>query len=122
MPKSEWGFRHRAALPSITVSGQGARVNLGSIDQSVQHFHNQQADHAAVLHALDEILEAIQQTIRSPTDSNDAAVDVEQIKMELQRSKPEKGRIWTLVDRLSSLAGLAEKVAKLTPLLQQLGF
>ena len=38
----------------------------------------------------------------------------------MQRSKPDKNRIWTLVERLSSVAALAEKVAKLLPLLEHL--
>jgi hypothetical protein len=121
MPQSEWQRYHREALPSITVSGQGARVNIGSADHSVQHFHNVEADNTAVLRVLDEIKAAIQRTVSSPDKSKDAALDVEQLKTELQRSKPDKSLISTLVQRINALTGLAEAVAKLTPLLQHLG-
>ena len=57
----------------------------------------------------------------SAADKNDAAIDVEQLKTELQRSKPEKSRVWALVERLNGIAGLLEKVTKLAPLLHQLG-
>ena len=120
MPQSEWSRRHAAALPNIMMTGQGARVNIGSSDQSIQHFHNAQADNAAVLQALEEIKAAIQ-ALGSSVESKDASLDVEQLKTELQRSKPDKSLVWTLVERLNGLAGLAEKIAKLTPLLQHLG-
>ena len=121
MPESEWHRRHRETLPNITMTGQGARVNIGSSDHSIQHFHNVMADNAAVLRVLEEIKVAIQQNVGSPAESKDASLDVEQLKMELQRSKPDKSLIWALVERLNSLVGLAEKIAKLTPLLQHLG-
>jgi hypothetical protein len=120
MPQSEWRRHHGAALPNITLTGQGARVNIGSSDHSIQHFHNAQADNAAVLQALEEIRAAIK-GLGSSVESKDASLDVDQLKTELQRSKPDKSLIWTLVERLNGLAGLAEKVAKLTPLLQHLG-
>lgn len=121
LPQSEWQLRHRAALPPITVTGMGARVNVHSVDQSTQNFHNQYNDNAALIQALDDVKAMIQQQAISADERNDAIVDVEQIKMEMQRSKPDKGRIWTLMDRLNGVAGLAEKLAKLVPLLQQLG-
>jgi hypothetical protein len=40
VPVSEWRRRNRAMLPNINVTGQGARVNLHSLDQSVQNFQN----------------------------------------------------------------------------------
>ena len=121
MPQSEWNRRHGPALPAVTISGQGARVNIGSADHSSQHFHNVQSDSAAVLQALEEIKTAIAQHVISPAESKDAALDVEQLKMELQRSKPDQNSIGKFVDRLSGLAGLADKVTKLTVLLQSLG-
>jgi hypothetical protein len=120
MPQSEWQRRYRPPSPNITVTGQGARVNVGSLDQSVQHFHGAAADNAAILHLLEEIRTAIQQNLGSSPESKDAALDVEQLKAEVQRSKPDKSLVWSLVERLNGLAGLAEKVAKLMPLLQHL--
>jgi hypothetical protein len=38
VPQSDWRARQRSMQPSIVVSGQGARVNLGSVDRSVQQF------------------------------------------------------------------------------------
>jgi hypothetical protein len=121
MPQSEWNRRHGAVLPNITMTGQGARVNIGSSDHSSQHFHNAQADNAAVLQALEEIKAAIAHNVASPSESKDASLDVEQLKMELQRSKPDQNSIGKFVDRLNGLAGLADKVTKLTVLLQSLG-
>jgi hypothetical protein len=120
MPQSEWDRRHGVALPQITVTGQGARINIGSADHSSQHFHNAQSD-AAVLQALEEIKAAIAQHVASPAESKDASLDVEQLKMELQRSKPDQNSIGKFIDRLNGLAGLADKVTKLTVLLRSLG-
>jgi hypothetical protein len=122
VPKSQWQKLQREALSNITVTGQGARVNIGSHDHSIQHFNNVQADNAAVLSVLEEIKVAIQHTVTSPAENKDASLDVEQLKTELQRSKPDKNLIWALVQRLNSLGSLVETVAKLTPLLQHLGF
>lgn len=121
IPQSERNRRHRPALPLITFTGPGARVNIGSVDHSSQHFHNSQSD-AAVLQVLEEIKTAVAQLAVSPIESKDAALDVEQLKTELQRSKPDKRLIWKLVEPLNGLAGLAEKVSKLVPFLQHLGF
>jgi hypothetical protein len=121
MPRSEWNRLQRNVQPTILVSGQGARVNLGSLDQSVQYFGGATGI-GAVLKALDEIREAIKSDATLPeADKNDAGIDVEQVKSELQRSKPDSGRIWTLVERLSSVAGLAIKVGQLSSLLEHLG-
>jgi hypothetical protein len=121
MPQSEWNRLHRNVQPTILVSGQGARVNLGSLDQSVQYFGGATGI-STVLKALDEIREAIKSDATLPeADKNDAGIDVEQVKSEIQRSKPDSGRIWTLVERLSSVAGLAIKVGQLASLLEHLG-
>ena len=40
--------------------------------------------------------------------------------MELRRPKPEPSRVWTLVDRLTAVGGLAERAASLGPLLRRL--
>jgi hypothetical protein len=120
MPQSEWNRRHAPSSPHITMTGQGARINIASADHSSQHFHNAQSD-AAVLQALEEIKAAIAQHVASPAESKDASLDVEQLKMELQRSKPDQNSIGKFIDRLNSLAGLADKVTKLTVLLQSLG-
>jgi hypothetical protein len=121
MPQSEWNRRHAPSLHHITMTGQGARVNIGSADHSSQHFHNAQSDNAAVLRLLEEIKTVIAQHVVSRAESQEAALDVQQITTELQRSKPNGSLIWTLVERLNGMAVLAEHVAKLTPLLQHLG-
>jgi hypothetical protein len=121
VPRSEWNRLHRNVQPTIFVSGQGARVNFGSLDQSVQYFGSA-TEISTVLRALDEIREAIKSDTTLPeTDKNDASIDVEQVRSEIQRSKPDSGRIWTLVEHLGSVAGLAIKVGQLVPLLQHLG-
>jgi len=122
MPRSEWNRQHGNLRPTIFVSGQGARVNLGSVDQSVQNF-GAATGVSAVLKALDEIRDAIKSDATlSEADKNDAGTDAEQVKSELQRSKPDGGRVWALVDRLGNLAGLALKVGQLASLLEHLGF
>lgn len=45
-------------------------------------------------------------------------MDVEQqIRIELQRSRPEKSRMWDALGRLSTISSLAEKTAKFMPAL-----
>ncbi len=68
---------------------------------------------------LDAITAAIEQ-LASAVDRTDASIDVEQIKSELRRSRPEKGRIWQSLERLNTFGGVAEKTVKLAPLLDQL--
>ena len=121
VPRSEWNRLHRSAQPTIMVTGQGARVNLGSLDESVQHFDGA-TEIGAALKLLNEICEAINSdTTLAEPDKNDARIDAEQVESELRRSKPDSGRIWTLVERLSSVAGLATKIAQLGSVLGHLG-
>jgi hypothetical protein len=108
-PQSEWQRRYRQPLPNITVTGQGARVNVGSLVQSVQHFHGAAADKAAMLNLLEEIRTAIHQNLRSSAESTDAALDVDQLKADVQRSKPDKGLVWSLVERSQWLGGTGRK-------------
>ena len=122
VPRSEWNRQHKsAAQPTIVVTGQGARVNLGSLDQSVQHFGGA-TENSAAFQLLNEIREAINSdaTLAEPA-KNEARIDAEQVESELRRSKPDSGRIWTLVERLGSVAGLATKVAQLVSALGHLG-
>jgi hypothetical protein len=120
VPLSEWKRLRQPAQPHVVVTGQGARVNLGSVDQSVQHFHNAADQAAAVAQVLGEIKALIEKLDIPAADKNDAVIDVDQLKTELQRSKPDKARLWTLVEHLNGIAGLASAVSKLTPLLQTL--
>ena len=119
MPQSRWERENRAGAPSFTATGQGARINVGSTDQSVQQFQNHSPELGAVFRELDAIQAAIEQ-LASADDRKDAAIDVEQIRTELQRSRPQKGRIWQSIERLNTVGGLVEKTAKLAPLVNQL--
>jgi hypothetical protein len=83
----------------------------------VQQFHNHSPELAAVLKELDAIRDAVDH-VTSSDDRKDAVIDVEQIRLELQRSKPEKSRIWDALGRLNTISGLAEKTAKLLPALE----
>jgi hypothetical protein len=116
IPKSQWERANRAGQPTYSVTGQGGRINIGSVDQSVQQFHNHSPELAAVLKELDAIRDAVEH-LTSSNDRRDAVIDVEQIRLELQRSKPEKSRIWDALGRLNTISGLAEKTAKLMPAL-----
>lgn len=119
MPESQWERENRPAAPSFVAAGQGARINYGSVDQSVQQFQNHSPELGAVMRELDAITAAIEQ-LASAVDRTDASIDVEQIKSELRRSRPEKGRIWQSLERLNTFGGVAEKTVKLAPLLDQL--
>jgi hypothetical protein len=92
MARSEWQRRRGTPSRNITITGQGARVNIGSSDQSVQQFHDVQDD-AAVVHLLEEIKTAVQQNLDRSAESKEAALDVDQLKIELQRSRPDKSLV-----------------------------
>jgi len=121
VPQSEWNRRRGATLPNIMVTGQGARVNIGSLDHSHQDFRHADDDNAAVLRVLEEIQATIHHQNLSPAASKDASLDVDQLKIELQRSKPDKSKIGALIEGLNCLVGVADKIAKLTALLQSIG-
>jgi len=68
--------------------------------------------------ALDDLQATVEQLL-SNVSRHDAAIDIAQIRMELQRSRPEKSRVIGLVSRLSTVAGLEEKSASLLPLVER---
>ena len=68
--------------------------------------------------ALDDLQATVEQLL-SNVSRHDAAIDIAQIRMELQRSRPEKSRVIGLVSRLSTVAGLEEKSANLLPLVER---
>ncbi len=119
VPLSQWKRASRPPSPQYIASGQGARINVGSTDHSVQQFQNQTAEFRAVERELDALRAAIEQ-LHCSNDRQNALIDVEQISMELRRPKPEPSRVWTLVDRLTAVGGLAERAASLGPLLRRL--
>lgn len=119
VPQSRWNRQNQPAAPTFNATGQGARINVGSIDRSVQQFHNARPEFEAVLRELDSIKSAIAQ-LASGEDRDEAAIDVEQITQELQRSRPHKGRVWQALERLHTITGLGEKTAKLGLLLNEL--
>lgn len=120
MPLSEWR-RHTALRRNVHVSGQGARVNINSVDQSVQNFHSESKPNQAVFEALDEVKAAIEQLAVPAAAKADAKVTTEQIGMELKRSKPEKAIVWRLIERLNTIGGLVEKAAKLADIADRSG-
>jgi hypothetical protein len=61
---------------------------------------------------LEEIKRAVSQLAVSPTEGKDAVLDVEQLRTELQRWKPDKKLIWTLVEHLNGLSGSSRKGIK----------
>ena len=73
----------------------------------------------ALEQALDDLQTAVEQLL-SNVSRHDAAIDIAQIRMELQRSRPDKSRVIWLVSRLSGVAGLEEKSASLLPLVARL--
>jgi hypothetical protein len=69
--------------------------------------------------ALDDLQTTVERLV-SNVSRYDAAIDIEQIRMELKRSRPDKSRVIWLVNRLSTVAGLEEKAADLLPLVERL--
>ncbi len=116
--QSEWKRCHAQSQPYVVVSGEGARVNVNSIDQSVQHFHG--LDYEAISRVLDDMKSTIVQAVLSEDEKNDAAIDIEQLRGELRRSRPDGSRLRALLDRLQTLAGLAEITSRLISLLRPL--
>jgi hypothetical protein len=69
--------------------------------------------------ALDD-LQATVERLDSNVSRHDAAIDIEQIRLELKRSRPDKPRVIASISRLSAVAGLEEKSANLLPLVERL--
>ena len=61
VPLSQWKRASRPPSPQYIASGQGARINVGSTDHSVQQFQNQTAEFRAVERELDALRAAIEQ-------------------------------------------------------------
>jgi hypothetical protein len=74
-----------------------------------------------VFEALDEMKAAIEQLAVAAATKADAKLTAEQIDLELKRSKPEKGIVWRLIERLNTVGGLVEKAAKLADILDRSG-
>jgi hypothetical protein len=96
-------------------------VNIGSVDHSFQQFHTQGPQSEELRRSLDDLRSAIEQLTIPSAEKADARVDTEQIGLELQRSKPEKASIWKRLERLDTLVGLTEKVAKVYDALDKSG-
>jgi hypothetical protein len=69
--------------------------------------------------ALDDLQATVEQ-LDSNVSRHDAAIDIEQIRMELKRSRPDRSRVIGSVSRLSTVAGLEEKSANLLPLIERI--
>ncbi len=69
--------------------------------------------------ALDDLRAAVEQ-LDSNVSRHDAAIDIEQIRMELKRSRPDKSRVIGLINRLGVVAGLEGKSANVLPLVERL--
>jgi hypothetical protein len=133
MPLSVWHER-QAALnrQPIQQTVYGTVGNLAAITGGA-HVSITQKQIGAELGKVAEILNEMQTFVqRSPEFDDDVkadyAVDVDQLKGELQRPKKDSSRIWTLVDRLSKVGGAGKLVEllwqhrqALDPLLRSLG-
>jgi len=120
VPKSELEPPSAGIPLGINISGTGNRINIGSVDQSLQNFNTASLDTSAILSVLDEIAKELKTASCSEGELKDALLDLEQARIELRRSKPEPSRIWTAVEGLGVIAGIGEKLAKLAPLLAQI--
>jgi hypothetical protein len=69
--------------------------------------------------ALDDLQTTVEQ-LDFNVSRYEAALDIEQIRMELKRSRPDKSRVIGSVRRLSAVAGLEQKSANLLPLVERL--
>ena len=117
LPESQWERQNRPQ-PLLTPLPDRARINVGSVDRSVQQFQNQSGNLDGVMRELDAIREAIERLAIGT--NNRRGGQRQQIRLELQRSKPEKGRVWELLGRLNTVSGLGEKIAKVSPLVERL--
>ena len=65
-------------------------------------------------------LQATAERVDSNVSRHDAAIDIEQIRMKLKRSRPDTSRVIRSVSGLSAVAGLEGKSANLLPLVERL--
>ena len=111
MPRSAWLRQSEEGIRQIAVTGLGARVNIGSTDQSSQYFQQHSAEMSGVHEQLQDIRSAIQQ-LEAEDARRDSTIDVGQLQLELQRTRPDKARVWSVLERLNTVSGLGEKVAR----------
>jgi hypothetical protein len=120
VPLSQWQREHRPAASTVVhVTGQGARANISSVDNSVQTFISGPPEHAAVERELEELRAAVR-ALSDPGQRQDNEADIEMIRLELQRRQPDRGRIWGFIERLNVVSALTERTAKLAPAIDRL--
>ncbi len=113
VPLSQWQRENRPPTShTINVTGQGNRVNIDSVDQSVQVSVSGPPERVAVERALEEIRAAVR-AIADAGQRQDAEADVEMIRLELQRRQPDRNRIWGFLGNLNVVSAIAERATKL---------
>jgi hypothetical protein len=113
IPLSQWQRENRRQTShTINVTGQGNKVNVDSVDQSVQVSISGPPERVAVERALEEIRSAVR-SIADAGQRQDAEADVEMIRLELQRRQPDRSRIWGFLGNLNVVSAIAERATKL---------
>jgi len=114
---SQFEPKERYAGINVNAVGQNV-ITLG--DGNIVH-----ADYSELRSYLDDLKEAITTNPSlSEAEKLDYAVDVESIKDQLAKPKPNKGvvqQLWNGFERnLSRVAGIAESIAKIAPFIQRI--
>jgi hypothetical protein len=119
---SSWETRSTASCSTTHTSLRAS----GPLPDPCRHAVLESGDHSAIevgrptLNQLFDDLQATVEQLDSNVSRHDAAIDIEQIGMELKRSRPDQSRVIGSVSRLSAVAGLEDKSANLLPLVERL--
>lgn len=111
--ESEFKTNHRYSGINITASGQNV-VTLG--DGNVIHASHQQLDTA--LQALKH--DVVQSDEMDDEEKLDASVDIETLRDQLAKAKPDKtilAHLWSRIEQVATLNDFTDAVSKIGPLI-----
>ena len=116
--EGESEFQPRERYAGINISASGSNIiNLG--DGNVVN-----AEYRQLHHELNELKQAVTSSPRlSDAQKFDAAVDIETLKDQLAKTAPDRGlasTLWAGIEKAANVAGLADVVTKILPLIESL--
>lgn len=113
---SQFEPKPRYAGINITATGQNV-ITLG--DGNIVN-----ADYAELWESLDELKEAIVNSQHvDDAQKLDASVDIESIKDQLAKSRPDTSvihRLWSGIEKLATVASLSDVIQRIVPLIQSI--